>query len=86
MEQDICQKCKKFTYVEKHHVLPKSIFGETKETAKLCPNCHTEYHQHLGTGNLKNEDMVFHFYTFYKWLSGLVVVLGLLIWYMLKSA
>lgn len=66
MKKDICVKCKQYTWVEEHHILPQSTFGENKETAYLCPNCHTDYHIYLGTENLKNPDMVFQLYTFYK--------------------
>lgn len=76
MEYKQCAKCQKLTYVHKHHILPTSTFGKNEETNWLCPNCHTEYHQKLGAENLKNPDMVFHFYFYNKWLYGL---LGLLI-------
>lgn len=59
-----------------------SYVWENKETAKLCPNCHREYHIHLGTENLRNKDMAFHFYTFWKWLSGLIVIFALLFWWL----
>jgi hypothetical protein len=76
MKEGYCDKCKQFTVVETHHILPKSTFGENEETAKLCPTCHTLYHQKLGNENLKNPDPVFHFYFFYRWKYGL---LGLLV-------
>ncbi|GEM_PF-2155314 len=73
MKKDMCQKCKKYTFVEKHHILPKSIFGEG-ETIYLCPTCHSEFHYEvLGVENAKNTDMVFHIYTFRKWLCGLSI-------------
>jgi len=84
MEKDTCEKCGKYTWVERHHVLPQSTFGEKGETVKLCPTCHTDFHQHFGQENLKNEDMAFQFYTFWKWLCGLSAVL-LLIWFAAKN-
>ena len=40
-----CSKCKNYFYVHQHHILPKSIFGKKGETADLCPNCHTHFHE-----------------------------------------
>jgi hypothetical protein len=82
MKRGYCDKCKKYEVIEVHHILPKTIFGETGETAHLCPNCHAKYHEFLGKQNLKNPDMVFHFATFYKWLAGLLPLLLLLLWLM----
>ncbi len=82
-EKRACDKCKKVTYLDTHHILPKSTFGENKETVELCPTCHREYHEHLGRENLKNPDEAFHFYTFYKWLTGItfgLVLIGFLLW------
>jgi len=84
MKKGTCAKCKKYTWVEEHHILPKSTFGETGEIIKLCPTCHTDFHQHLGQENLKNDDMVYQFYTFSKWLCGLSAVL-LLIWWVVNN-
>jgi hypothetical protein len=75
MKKDYCEKCKKYLIVQEHHILPQSTFGKTKETIKLCPNCHTDYHNSLGSKNLKNPDMEFHFEKFYRWLAGLSIVL-----------
>jgi len=47
-------------WLEKHHILPKSIFGNNDKIAYLCPNCHTDYHQKLGAKNLKNTNAQFH--------------------------
>ena len=41
-----CKKCGVYFYVHDHHILPKSIFGKKGETAKLCPNCHTHFHEY----------------------------------------
>ncbi len=71
MKKGTCAKCKKYTWVEEHHILPK-------------PTCHTDFHQHLGQENLKNDDMVYQFYTFSKWLCGLSAVL-LLIWWVVNN-
>ena len=83
MEKDKCQKCNDYGWVEKHHILPKSDYGENDQTAKLCPNCHTDYHQKLGNKNLKGKPEEFHFKKFYKWLAGfsIIIVLFLIIYY-----
>ncbi len=78
MLQKECAKCGKYTWVERHHILPKSVFGENEEVVYLCPACHTDYHQQLGLENLKNPDMVFHFYFFQKWLHGLLTIVFLI--------
>ena len=79
MEQAICEKCGKYTYVEKHHVVPRNIL-KNGETVKLCPNCHNEYHIKLGRENLKNKDYIFHWHFFLRWQNDLllfIVVFGI---------
>jgi 5-methylcytosine-specific restriction endonuclease McrA len=49
-----CEKCGRIFYIHEHHILPRAIFGENGETIKLCPNCHTHYHEYQ---NLNQEDM-----------------------------
>ena len=71
MKYGECEKCKRQTYLHKHHVLPKTTFGENDSVRYLCPTCHTEYHQALGK-EIKNPDMKFHFYFFDKWFYGLL--------------
>lgn len=85
MKIDYCEKCKRFGEVEKHHILPQSTFGKNDEIAWLCPNCHSEYHSFLGRENLKNTDIAFHFYNFWKWLAGLTLLagIGFVIWNMI---
>ena len=41
-----CAKCGIYFYVHEHHILPQSIFGKKGETVKLCPNCHTHFHEY----------------------------------------
>lgn len=81
MKQDFCRKCGKFTYVEVHHILPQATFGKNEETNLLCASCHTEYHQQLGRENLKNKDVAFHLYFYYRWFYGLLSLLFLW-WYL----
>ena len=78
MRNEHCKKCGKLGIVETHHILPSSIFGKNDQTIDLCPNCHTDYHDQLGLKNLKNDSMEFHFNAFFRWLSGLSIVLVLL--------
>jgi len=80
-KETICAKCKKTIVCEKHHPLPKTIFGEG-ETDNLCPNCHAEYHRYLGHQYLRKENaqsMEFYFNKYYKWLYGLGIA-ALLFW------
>jgi len=83
MKQDICRKCNQFFWVEEHHILPKSTFGETDSKVWLCPNCHTDYHQKLGAKNLKNTDAQFHLDFFRSWMMGIICIVLLLVayWY-----
>jgi len=77
MKKGHCEKCKKYTYVAEHHILPKCEFGDG-ETVDLCSNCHTDYHQKLGFKNLKGNSMEFHYEKFLRWLTGLSIVLALI--------
>ncbi len=75
MDVDFCKKCETYTEVEKHHILPKSIFGGIGPVVYLCPNCHTKFHLHLGRKNLQNPDPDYHHYTFWKWIGTATVIL-----------
>lgn len=75
MIKDRCQKCNQYTWIEEHHILPKSVFKGAGEKYKLCSNCHTDYHQKLGSKNLKNPSAEFHFEKFYRWIAGLTIVI-----------
>jgi len=78
-----CEKCGKFFWVDNHHVLPKAVFKGEGDVVKLCPNCHRDYHEHLGRKNLKNPDEKFHKAFFLKWLTGaLLALLGVLFFLM----
>ena len=75
-KKEICRKCGKELYCEKHHILPFSLFGNG-ETDNLCPTCHDEYHKELGYKYLKEENkqsMEFYIYKYYKWLSGVGLI------------
>ena len=79
-----CRKCEKLFYCEKHHILPKSLFGEG-ETEDLCPNCHDEFHRYLGHKYLRKENkqpMEFYFQKYYRWLYG--IGLALIILFLIK--
>ena len=41
-----CGKCGKYFYIHEHHILPRAVFGEKGKTEKLCPNCHTHFHEY----------------------------------------
>ena len=74
-----CRKCGKFGFVHKHHVLPNH-FSDRKVTYKLCPNCHTEYHEE-NKKIFNSEDPVRHKTAFYKWLTVGVIVFVILKWF-----
>jgi predicted HNH restriction endonuclease len=78
MKKDYCAKCGKFGIIETHHILPLSTFGKNKELINLCPNCHKEYHEHLGK-DIKNPSMEFHLEKFFRWIFGLSII-GLLLY------
>jgi hypothetical protein len=80
MKFGTCEKCGKQSWLEEHHILPRSTFGENDQKIDLCPNCHTDYHQKLGSKGRKNPDMAFHFYFFDRWLYGLIGVMLLLVY------
>jgi len=73
-----CEKCKKLTWIENHHILPQCEYGDG-ETYELCPNCHNDYHQKLGFKNLKGKSIEFHFEMFFRWMAGLSIVLALIL-------
>jgi hypothetical protein len=79
-KKDVCVKCNTLFWVDKHHILPKTVFEGKGDVVRLCPNCHRDYHEHLGRKNLKIKDEKFHYDFFFKWLSGTLVVLGFLYW------
>jgi len=83
-EQEKCDKCGIMFWLDKHHILPKSTFGGKGTIAKLCPNCHREYHRALGSKNLKNPDEQFHYDFFAKWIAGsLALILLVAMWFFL---
>jgi Zn-finger protein len=55
-KKGICYKCGNLFYVHEHHVLPKAIFGKDGETVKLCPNCHTHFHEYSKKETTNPED------------------------------
>ncbi len=76
-----CRKCKKMFYCEKHHILPRKIFGEG-ETDFLCPNCHDEFHRYLGHKYLRKnnkQSMEFYLYKYFRWLAGFCIIVGIFI-------
>jgi len=75
-----CEKCGKFTWVNKHHIIPKATKKNNEEDISyLCPTCHTEYHHHLGHKNLKNKSVSYYRNNYYQWLIGVVVLIIYLI-------
>ena len=68
-----CEKCGRKGLINMHHILPQFKFGDG-DTYDLCPNCHADYHEHLGYDGLHNDDPQFHLITFFKWLCGLGII------------
>jgi hypothetical protein len=60
-KKENCAKCGIYFWTDKHHILPRAIFGKKGKTVPLCPNCHRDYHEQLGRENLKNPDKNFHY-------------------------
>ncbi len=83
MSKKKCEKCKKNHYCDKHHVLPKGIFGKG-ETNNLCKNCHDEFHRELGHKYLRKENKQpeeFYLKKYYLWLTGLCLLIGLFFYF-----
>jgi len=79
-----CPRCNTETFLELHHVLPKTTFFGKGKIIEICPNCHSEYHKLFGKTNLKNEDEGFHEYSFWKWYyTGTLLLLALIGIYMI---
>jgi len=62
----LCAKCGTFFYVHDHHIVLKSFFG-IEETEKLCPNCHTHFHEYLNRQNPDKNDLTANLHVWYKW-------------------
>jgi len=74
-----CEKCGIFFYIHEHHILPKSIFGKKGQTAKLCPNCHTHFHEYSKKKTTNPQDADEARKIWYTWLKTVSVVVTILI-------
>jgi hypothetical protein len=74
-----CEKCEKYFYVHEHHILPKSIFEKKGNTAKLCPNCHTHFHEYSKTHTKEpnNEQEALKIWT--TWLKVVPVIVSMIL-------
>lgn len=81
-KKGICEKCGNWFWIDIHHILPVAVFKGKGDTAKLCPNCHRDYHEQLGHKNLKNPDEEFHKDFFLRWLTRLLIIVGILYFFM----
>jgi len=70
-----CEKCGRFTWVDRHHIVPKATGLNIDDRSYLCPTCHREYHQELGYKNLKNKSADFHMKKFFQWLILCVAII-----------
>ncbi len=77
MKHGICPKCKTITWLEEHHVYPRSKFRNDKKaqenTILLCPNCHTDLHIKMGRINSGNKRFYESFHL--SWLTGILIIL-----------
>ena len=76
MKYGICPKCKTKSWLEEHHVYPRSKFKDDKKaqenTMLLCPNCHTDLHQKMGKINPENKRFYDSFHL--SWLTGIIIL------------
>ncbi len=73
-----CVKCGNYFYVHEHHILPQSIFGAGGSTVKLCPNCHTHFHEYSKKETKNPLDQVEALNIWSKWFKTVAVVVWLL--------
>lgn len=73
MNKGICKGCGKITWLEEHHIYPQSKFKGKGKKIYLCPNCHTDYHQKLGS--MKSNDPGFYLSFYMSWLWKALLVL-----------
>jgi hypothetical protein len=67
-KQGTCRHCGREGCIEDHHVYPFKRYFKDETTIKICPNCHTDYHDNLPMYRLeKNQYKSF----FISWLWGL---------------
>ncbi len=73
-----CRKCGNYFYIHEHHILSQAIFGKGGKTIKLCPNCHTHFHEYSKkeTKNKKNKDEAMEIWLI--WLKTITVIASLL--------
>ncbi len=68
-----CRKCNTYFYIHEHHILQKSKFGAGK-TEKLCPNCHTHFHEYSKKKTLKPKDKDEALNIWFTWLKKVPVI------------
>ncbi len=80
-KKGICYKCGQFFYVHEHHILSQAIFGKEGETIKLCPNCHTHFHEYSKkeTKNPQDKEEALLIWTTWRKTIALVVSVWLLL-------
>lgn len=78
-KKGFCIKCNQYFYVHDHHILSKSIFGNDGETVKLCPNCHTHFHEYskMHTKNPEDREEALKIRT--TWLKVVSVIASVII-------
>ncbi len=74
-----CKKCNNYFYVHEHHILPKSKFGKKGKTVKLCPNCHTHFHEYSKKKTTKPNDAEQARSIWNVWFTSVSVVMSTII-------
>jgi len=75
-KKGVCYKCGNLFYIHDHHILPQAIFGKTGETVKLCPNCHTHFHEYSRKETTDIKDKEEALLIWRKWLKTVAVVVS----------
>jgi hypothetical protein len=76
MRYGTCIKCGKSSWLQKHHVYPRSQFNDEENTMYLCPNCHTDLHLKMGSPDAKDKGFYQSFHI--SWIMGIIVVIVIL--------
>jgi len=74
-----CKKCQQYFYVHEHHILPKSIFGKKGNTVKLCPNCHTHFHEYSKKHAINSKDAEEARRIWNIWFTSVSVIVSMLL-------
>lgn len=74
-----CLKCGKYFYIHEHHILQKSKFGKKGKTVKLCPNCHTHFHEYSKKETKKPDDANEALKIWTNWYKTIPVIVSIIL-------